>query len=286
MDNGDVAQAAYDYIAGAEASETEANPIAQLDTLKIAEYALLAGPVTRGVEAHLEDPQLPFRAMGQYSLGDIAQGVGMSVFNHTWRLLSNNGEVLDLATRLADLRGGITANPAYARLIAPLRRTFQAAALASAHTMGVEVCANAFTILRDAPELPHDEQVAATRASHQLALAHPLVHIANTNTIGLITIAYNKAILWEREFREDLLRFDPATRKVVLTKGLHQWHVKSHVKSNLTTADVEAASEDVRIGCPFSFAPQDIRVAYYEDMVDLIEVNGQWPELLSSMIES
>lgn len=216
----------------------------------------------------------------QYGLGEIAVRVGETVFRNTVDALGD-GELRDLVYELSNLRARSVDNPDYSRLIGPFMKTLKGAALSSAHNTGNTVAANAMTIEASVGEtLTHQEQVAATRASHHLALAHPMVHIGDMGVVSLIVRDYTNATFMGRSFREDILRYDPQTRKTVLAKGLQEWHISPM----RTIADTADKNEDVQVGCPFSFAPKNIRVGYYETMVDLFDENSVWPQLMRSML--
>lgn len=238
----------------------------RLDTWKIAEYALLVPAIEQSVKTFVQQPAAACEARDVYGVSAIAQRVGIFVAHHAKVALEQNPEARMLAAAYADIRGLRAHDRDYANAIAPLEIPLRVGAQASAESTLMAVRANAATIKREfAASLTQDEHIALTRRSHKLALAQPLVHLSDLAPTGS---------LLDSPAAEQLLQLGKSNT-VDLAIGMQHWPAHS----GATLAEAAEDHEDVRIGCPFSFTAKDLRVGYYETMVDLIVYNDSWPEL-------
>lgn len=246
------------------------------DKLKIAEYALLIDPISKGVTNFVEvNPLLrPDLAKSTLDSSGLGTAVGHCVYDDV-RAAVDDDPYKDLLEQLADARGK---QLSYGSGISPLDATLQAAAHGSAANTFSAALANYFTAQRAiGHEADHKEIVAITRRSHQLPLARPMVHLVEQQTISRTVNAYMTSLFEGSPTAMDILKYDPKIRSVVLRQRLKDWPGLAQ----LEVAGKKYSPEDVTIGCPITFAPAVTR-RYYETIVGLMERYGVWPRLQPS----
>jgi hypothetical protein len=252
----------------------------EIDRLKVAQYALLAGPISKGVRFFLDHADTLFATTARSDAVAIANRVGEQVSTGT-RLALRDTQLAGQIEAIAERRVNLIrpANGWYANLISPFAAKLREAARSSAHNTALAIVANAFTIQLANRRISHEAHVDATRASHGLALAHPMVNIKDMTTVSNMLTRYSHGVFLGDPYPEELLRYDAETDKVVLAKGMQRWQVRP----GQTLADIAGDNMDVTIGCPFTFAPTELRTGYYEAVVDLMERHRAWPEIFSRL---
>lgn len=252
--------------------EDETPQQALLDCLKVAQYALLLPIIERGVKTFLYNPAMAFTETGPRSVHEVASHVGDFVVECAMDELKQDTTIETFATAYAGMRSKKAADKEYGNAIGPLDQAIELGGFFSAVSTLQAVGATAITVARQAPRgLTQLEHIAITRASHVLPLAHPLIHLSDL----VPTTSLLEHIGTDLESQQELLRYRSASNTVNLAVGMQHWEMAPGV----TIASQAEEHEDVRVGCPFSFAAKDIRIGYYETMVGLVVEHGFWDQV-------
>lgn len=258
----------------------------QLTALKIAEYALLLGPIVGGVEDLVRDWDELFDR--NYSCGDVEEivnDVGTASFERIDKRISDEEEREDLICEIAETRYKLLGDKYndFRGMVCPFDNTLLAASTNAVSSAIDAASACALALQSDSTvDMSDLEQVDVVKHSPQLYLSLPMVHIRDVPTSMDVLGSHNLAVR-NGVIASKLVKFDPTKGKVVLDKGVPDWTCPAYGPGTQDgpISQRDSNSVDVRIGCPFTFAPKSLRLTYYRNIVDLLQRTGFWPQRVS-----
>ena len=250
------------------------------------EYALLIGPLTRGLEIYLDEAVFdePREHIDSAKLLDlIGARLGQKIIN---QLMHDPN--YQIASGLARERAVTLENPVSDNIF-PLGRTIIAASLSSASSMYESAASSALAI--------------KTSPNAQPQTREEFIEMVKRSTRQPIERAFS-SLAWqpaqdEANYHEAMARmhgsppaeeeslsvFDSSRQAAKLGLPIPSWpdHLNLSGKGEgATIGDIEPFDE--HIGCPVSFKPKLV-VRYYQHVVDMIEYHSAWPEFLQSIKE-
>ncbi|HXY18110.1 MAG TPA: hypothetical protein VEH48_01660 [Candidatus Nitrosopolaris sp.] len=247
------------------------------------EYALLIGPISRGLAEYLDTYQFD-KPRSHISGASLLNLVGSTVAQKIVEQLQRDPS-FPITSKLAYLRANDFEKP-LSNNIYPLGMTIITAADSSANALYDSAAANALTAqAAGASEgRTRAEFIDIVKRSTRLPLARTFAALAWQQ--GLDEAIYRQALqqISSAGELESLLEYDPEKAEVRPTKPIENWPDflnHSSKGGSATIGDIKPADE--RIGCPVSFSPRLV-VRYYEHMVDLMEYHQSWPEVLDSSL--
>lgn len=254
------------YRAETIATGSAAHPEASSDALKAAQYALLVPAVHRGVQDLLTLEG--YRRDHGATNTQIADRVGRDLHDAVAARLHQDEPTHRLVSELADRRASRLSAVEHAAMVASFDQSLRSASLSAAHASVLAAETVAYVIraqpmVRTAGQRPPPPLVAVVRDSAHLPLTHQMVHLEDHALVNLVLRSHNYLAAQGRTHPERLLRYE--RERVVLARSISHWHLSP----TLTIGDVAGRHADVRIGCPFTFAPARLRVQFYQLLVDL-----------------
>jgi hypothetical protein len=244
------------------------------DRLKVAEYALLVPSVRTGMEMYLDSGEYE-EEQGARRPSELVKAVGKQLGRTTVRTLAESpyGDVVRV---LAERRSELVE---YGNMIFPVTGTILQASEFSADAMYGIAVSNGYVIDAEPSVQSRDGFVAAVKRSHQPALARAVAHILWNPAVSSEFNAHADSFHSDRPAANDgVLIFDQERQRTAMARPLKDWWISDAGRQlalgAMKVGEIEA--EDVRVGCPFSFAPELLK-RYYEHIVDAIELADCWP---------
>lgn len=263
MQSDDIVSAVRDYVFSSSAD---------VDELKIGYYALLAEPIANGITEFVKYTHLNLNIQPDLTFTQIADLVGEEVFSSVWFNLCKDFKTFTLALDISGVRAIRAKTRAMANMVAPLDKSLKSASISSARSM-VDAIETNIRGLQRTKDVPFEEQVRIVRQSHHLALATPLTHLEDMPIVGMIMQTFNKRMESNRGYPDRVVVYSDKLDRLVLGMPLQEWRLGP----TLQIKDCSDRHAEVRTGCPFSFSEKDLRVAYYEAIVNLVAEYGRWP---------
>lgn len=256
--------------------------------LKVAEYALLVPSIKQGVSNYLTSPADVGAQFQKPS--ELVEQIGTEVGNSTAQAFEETA-FKDIIEMLAKRRADMVT---YGGMIYPVERNLRAAAMFSAGSTFAAVISNALVIDKVMPhiERPRRQFISAVKASHQPVISRAVMNIVWNSNLTEEFAMHAEGLLTDQTGRNhDGIEYDPNTDKAKLVKPLNKWILTKGIHlyipadnsvheledSGRTIGDIE--TDDVRVGCPFSFEPELLK-RYYEYVVDSLESTNCWPDAL------